>query len=100
MGALGLLLGPLLLGLSRLVGLVLGVVSAAVLIRSDGATGAWAREMGAQVSQLKVWLLSEAETRKLPDLARSARAKAKALWASAATEIASFDEAAGLSQRA
>ena len=134
MGALGLFLGPLLLGLSRLVSLTLGVVGAAVLIRSDGATGAWAREMGAQVnsasllsslssllspplsssltrygvpcpyvlqvSSLKTWLQSEAETRKLPDLWRTTRAKASALWATAKTEIASFDEAAGLSQRA
>ena len=53
-----------------------------------------------QVSSLKTWLQSEAETRKLPDLWRTTRAKASALWATAKTEIASFDEAAGLSQRA
>ena len=98
LGAFGVFFGPLLVG-SSLIGLVLGLAAATFLIDADGATGLWAREIGAQVWAVIARLKAEADTRNLPDVLRAARARAAKLGAAAAHEWQSLDQAAKLSTR-
>ena len=85
---------------SSLLGLVCGVLLAPLLLTTDGATGLWAREIGWQVSEQLTRLRAEAEARNVPELARTARSRARALYQQAAAELAALDEATGLRARA
>lgn len=85
-GAVGVVFGPLIIG-SSIVGLVLGLIASAYLIQAEGAKGLWAREIGAQVAAKIAWVKSEAEARNITGVLDTARAKARAVYDTAAHEV-------------
>lgn len=91
LGTLGVVLGGGLLG-SSLVGLMLGIAAASALMRAEGSTGLWAREIGLQVSEQLARLKSEAQTRNVPDRLRACQATAVSLWSSTRRELATLEQ--------
>ena len=81
-GALGVLIGPRIVG-SSLIGLVLGLYGATVMANRSGRSGAWAREIGAQMA-----------------LARDAKAAAARVCQTIGSERSALDNATGARAKA
>ena len=102
-GALGVLIGPRIVG-SSLIGLVLGLYGATVMANRSGRSGAWAREIGAQMSEkvtsLRRKATEEAQRREIPALARDAKAAAARVCQTIGNELSALDNATGARAKA